>query len=579
MRVGHVIALVGALLALLGGTVLEWQHFELAGVTARGFEVPLAGQAILVLAALVLVTSVAGLATRRRYPLAGASLVAALFAFAWLVYGNVGKVDAFGIVPFESIEMLGGYTLAAWGALFMFVGPLVVLASEPAWDPRSRFLRVALLWKDTVVQEKVLQDARTLTIGDAIRNDLVIPETALPARFPLFRANRRGEYSVGLSRDLDGEITVNQKTQSVRALLGDAGAADADEVDYVPIGDGDWGMLELGEMRVFFQFVTPDARRRRTGLVKFEETAWSSIAISFFAQVTFVVMGVLMWDEGFTRSAFVEQKRQPDVEAAVMTVKEPEAPLELETESPDEQSSKAAGGDAGKFGDPDEDPDKRSRVPMHEAKMVDRVDAKKAGLLDLLATNKLGGSGAISEIMSATSDGMSNKLAVAMAGPDGDFVVGRGTNGMAFQGDGPGGGDDGVGRIHGQGDIDTGGPGIEAGLGPKHRRRVGTLDIQDGTSKGFCKQSQIASVVRRRAGAIRACYEQRLQVAKDLKGKLTVRWTIQLDGSVEGVAAVANTLGDSATANCIYRNLRRMRFQKPDGGICVVQWPFVFSPG
>ncbi|TNF29596.1 MAG: hypothetical protein EP329_15390, partial [Deltaproteobacteria bacterium] len=491
MRIGHVIALMGALLALVGGTLLDWQRFELADVTARGYEVALAGQAVLLLAASVLVASVLGLVTRRRYGFAGASLVSALFAFGWLVAGNVGRLDAFAVVPFERIDMLGGYTLASWGALLMFFGPLVVLASEPAWKPGARLLRVALLWKDTVVEEKVLRDARTLTIGDALKNDLVIPENALPARFPLFRADRKGRYSVGLGAEVDGVVTLDGQRRDVAGVVA---AADAGEdVTYVPIDDGDWGTLEVGpDLRVFFQFVTPEARRRRTGLVRFEETAWSSISVSFFAQVSFVVLAILMWNEGFTRAAFIEQKRQPDIEAAVVELKEPDVPEIEEASADEERSSKAAGGEAGKFGDPDEDPNKRSRVPMHDAKRTDRVDAKRVGLNDLLATNKLGGQGAISEIMNATSEGMSNKLAIAMAGTDGEFVVGHGTNGMTFQGDGPGGGDDGVGRIMGQGRIDTDGNGIRTSMGPREKKRVGKLDFAGGTSKGFCKQSQIA---------------------------------------------------------------------------------------
>jgi len=136
---------------------LDWQHFELADITAKGFEVPLAGQAVLALAALGLLSSLLGLVTRRRYQFAGVTIVAALFTFGWLVYAHMGKLGAFELMPYETIEMLPGYSMAVWGALLFFVGPLVVLASEPAWDPKSQFLRVALLWKDTVIQEKVLQ--------------------------------------------------------------------------------------------------------------------------------------------------------------------------------------------------------------------------------------------------------------------------------------------------------------------------------------------------------------------------------------------------------------------------------------
>ena len=578
MRVGHIIALVGAVLVLLGGAVLDWQHFELADITAKGIDVPMAGQAVVLLGALGVLFSIAGVVTRKRYQLAGATLVATLFAFGWLVFAHMAKLDAFTLMPYETIEMLGGYQLAVWGAMLMFVGPLVVFSSEPAWSPKHQFLRVALLWKDTVVQEKVLQQPQTFTIGEDLRNDFIIPEEKLPKKFPLFRASRGGQYAIGLSRELEGQVTINQQTMPIRDFVKNA-TDNVSGVNYVPVTRGDWGVLDMGEVRIFFQFVSPDARRRRTGLVAFDETVWSSIAISFFAQATFVVLGVLLWQEQFTRGVFVEQKREPDIEAAVMTLEEPEKPP-IEEDGEDEDVAKKAGGEEGKFGDPDEDPDKKSKIPRLDGKMVDKIDVKKVGLNDLLSTNKLGGSGAISEIFNANSQGMSNKIAVAMAGDGSDFQVGFGAGGMGFQGDGTGGGGDGVGRIMGQGDIDTGGgPGIRAGMGKKGSKRVGKLDVGSGQSKGFCSQSHIASVVKRRAGAIRACYEQRLQVDKDLKGKLTVRWTIKLDGDVDGVAALADTLGDSATTNCIFRHLRRMRFQKPDGGICVVQWPFVFSPG
>jgi len=579
MRLGHILASLGALLVLVGGTALTWQHFELADVTARGYEASFAGQLLLALASLVLLTSLLGIALpRRRYSLAGATLVAALFSFGGLAYAHVGKLDLFATMPFEAITMGAGYELAVWGALLMFVGPLVVFSSEPAWTRDAQLLRVALLWKDTVVQEKVLQTPQTFTIGDDLRNDLVLPQQALRERFPLFRVRRGGHYALGLHPDFGGQLTLNERVVSLPTLLAEQ-APDADGATYLPIALGDWGVLERGDLRIFFQFVTPEHRRRRAGLVVFEETVWSSLAVSFFAQATFVILGVLLWQESFSRGVLVEQKREPDIEAAVTTLTEPDLP-EILDDGDAAEVAKRAGGDEGRFGDRDEDPAKRSEVPRVDAPLTDRVDPKKIGLTKLLATDTFGGSGAISEILTSSSDGLTNRIAVAMAGDGSDFVVGYGTGGMGFQGDGHGGGDDGVGRIMGPGTFDVGGdPGIRAGLGPHTRRRVGVVDVGSGQAKGFCSQSHIASVVKRRAGAIRACYEQRLQVAKDLRGKLTVRWTIQLDGQVDGVNALADTLGDAATTNCILRHLRRLRFQKPDGGVCVVQWPFVFSPG
>ena len=177
-----------------------------------------------------------------------------------------------------------------------------------------------------------------------------------------------------------------------------------------------------------------------------------------------------------------------------------------------------------------------------------------------------------------TREALRNKIAIAMAGEDTEFALGQGSGGLGFEGSGTGGGGDGgMGRIHGMGRIDTGGgKGVKAGLAKKRERKVGKLKLEPGASTGFCRKGDIASVVRRRAGAIRACYDKRLQVKPKLAGKLTVRWTIKLDGSVSSVSA-GGSMSDGPVKSCVMRVFKRMRFKKPEGGICIVKWPFEFS--
>lgn len=113
---------------------------------------------------------------------------------------------------------------------------------------------------------------------------------------------------------------------------------------------------------------------------------------------------------------------------------------------------------------------------------------------------------------------------------------------------------------------------------PDAERPAGKVGIEPGETRGFCKKSDIARVVRRRAGAIRACYERSLAQNSTLRGKLQVRWTITLDGAVSAASATGS-MSDTNTRNCVLRLVRRMRFAAPEGGVCIVQWPFVFSPG
>lgn len=581
MRTGHIISLAGALLALLGALLMPWQTFQLAGITASALDVMPTGGLVLIFTLAALASSALGIVTFKRYQFAAAVLGSSLVLFALLVYANMGKGAGLDMMAHERIEMGVGYSVAVWGTLLMFAGPLVVFASQPKWTPNMQFLRVAVLWRDSVVQEKLLQEPQTVNVGDDIRNALVIPHDTIK-RLPLFRAGRKGEYAIGLTRELAGQITVNQKTQPIGDFVKHA-TENVEGINYVPIQLGDWGIVNLGDVKVFFQFVQPDERTRKEAKAAPPEfPVWASIGWSSFIQIGFLLLSILLWDKQIIRTLNLSAERDLTVEAEVIKPEEKkiEIPEPEAEEEPEDDLAKKAGGEEGKFGDPDEKPDKQSKIPKMDGKMVDKIDVKKVGLTDLLSTNKLGGSGAIADILGKNSSGIGNKIAYAMAGEGGEFVMGHGSGGMGFTGDGSGGGGTGTGRIQGMADIDTGGgKGVRASLGDRSAKRVGKLDVGSSTAQGFCKKGNIESVVKRRAGAIRACYEQRLQVNKDLKGKLTVRWTINAEGRVEGATATQNTLNDGETTSCIVRIMARLSFEKPEGGICVVQWPFVFSPG
>ena len=575
MKIGHVLALIGGLMVLAGAGALPWQHFELAQVMATALQVPVTGQGVLGLGAGIALLSLLGLGIRKRKQVAIVSLFLACCLFGWLVASHVTRSVSFILMPGEIVDMQVGYTLAVWGSFLAFFGALVVLAAEPAMDPKANFLRVALLWGDTVLEERVLQEPQHFRIGEDIRNDFIIPAEQLPKRFPLFRAGRGGQYHIGLSQDLEGEVTIHNETQPIAEYVKSA-TENVSGVNFVEVGPGDWGIVHLKDLAIYFQFVQPDASVGKKGWLWFDEMVVAAIAFSFLFQVGFLAWAVFAWQETAVRIVTNNQRKIPTVEAVIIDPEEEE----LDDGEEEDDTAKRAEDEEGKFGDPEEDPLKESKIPKNEGKMVDKIDPKKVGLNDLLSTNKLGGMDAIANILDANVDGFSNKIAVAMAGTGTEFVLGHGSGGLGFKGTGTGGGGEGgYGRIHGMGKIDTGGGlGVRAGLGKKKAKRVGKLRVGSGASTGFCKKSNIKSVVRRRAGAIRACYEARLQLNPKLAGKITARWTINADGSVKGASA-RGSLKDAKVKACLLRVLRRMRFAKPEGGICIVNWPFVFNTG
>ncbi|MFT7579589.1 MAG: hypothetical protein ACI9MR_001255 [Myxococcota bacterium] len=581
MKIGHILALVGGLFALLGVAALDWQTFEIAQVTVTGAEVAPTGQLLLLLCLLVVVGTLAGLVTRARYRAAALVCAATVLGLALMAWANMGRLEGYTTMAYEQAHLGLGFTFALVGLGAAFVGSLVVFASEPTMKADGRYLRVALLWHGVVIEEEVLSSARTFRVGEGLRSDFIVPEEKLPAAFPLFRADRRGRYEVALTETLAGHMTLTEHTGSVADHLARL-RRDGEDADvcFVSIDEGDWGTVRMEHgLSVFFQFVQPDGAAPSRRAVAFEEGMSGALGMAAFILCGAVVLAVLGWDDFAERHVDAEAKYLPDVIGVPVAVTEPEPPPEVVDDDADDMDvAKRAGGPEGEFGDPDTD-EERTELPPLDAKMVDAVDPARVGLTDLLSRNTLG-SGPVAELLNQNSEGLANSIAVAMSGDGDTLLVGRGAGGLGFTGGETGGGDKGLGRIRGMGTIDTGpGPGVRVGLTRRPKRQIGTVEIGRGTETGFCRKQNISSVVRRRAGAIRACYEQRLQVAKGIKGKLTAQWTIKSDGTVGSATLRTNTLRDSSTSNCVLRAVRRMRFEKPTGGICIVQWPFVFAPG
>ena len=94
---------------------------------------------------------------------------------------------------------------------------------------------------------------------------------------------------------------------------------------------------------------------------------------------------------------------------------------------------------------------------------------------------------------------------------------------------------------------------------------------------GFCDQGDIKRVITGRTGAIKFCYERKLQLDQELKGNITVRLTIGADGSVQS-ASSSGSMPDKSVHECVVKALRSLKFKPPDGGLCVVNYPFVFQP-
>ena len=110
----------------------------------------------------------------------------------------------------------------------------------------------------------------------------------------------------------------------------------------------------------------------------------------------------------------------------------------------------------------------------------------------------------------------------------------------------------------------------------------GAVILEGGDAVGGSGQfdtSIVERMIRARLRSIQACYDQRLRRNPTLTGKVTVSFTIEVDGRVTGARAVENTVGEQGVADCVLVALGRMRLRGGSpGGVMQFVYPFVFQP-
>ncbi len=588
MIIGLVIAIVGALLGVGGSLAVDWINADVVAfqdVSMYSATQWWTGALSIMLMTIAGVLAALGLVTQRKKIFGISGLIATALSFVFLFLTPFVVLDVINAAieakvmsDTTTISMFYGYHLAFVGILLLFVGFVWSMVAQPILTGDDRLLRVALLWDGKIIKETTFSERRDITVGEGLNCDFVVPHAAPDGENrTLFKHTGKGQYSVGLTRDLAGRVHLDGRLAPLQDWM--KANISGSGLTYVPLTKHDWGVLEFdNKVEVFFQFVRPSVIIGRSTAASMDGAFVAATVFSAFFLISIWIISQFVWNPAAAIVKHKSEKRVMKVEANIAMQKDEDI-LEI-TESDDDSVGKRAEGEEGKFGDPDKDPTLESKVPNRDGALTNKIDPKKIGLANVLS-NQLGRSSAISSILSDNVDAFDNRMAVAMAGTGSELQVGYGAGGMGFKGTGPGGGGTGgYGRIHGLGRVDTGGGmGMRAGLGKKGTKKVGQMKLDSGASSGFCKKEDIRTNVMRRAGAIRACYEAQLQIHESLAGKTTIRWTIDGEGRVSEASIASSTLGNANVEQCVLRVIRNMRFQKPESGVCIVQWPFVFNPG
>ncbi len=420
-------------------------------------------------------------------------------------------------------------------------------------------LRVALVWHGTVMKEQKFRSG-DVTFGGLKNSNFHAPVPNDGDQHVLF--NTSGD---------SGTLSVPSGASAVVTTRGNEEKLEGGST--ASINAGDHGVVTIGDAAFYFQFVDDNAAIVGAGaLATIDFNIASTTLFAAVAHVVFLIAAFLFADLSMNAGSI----EIPDRFVSILVDEPPDAIEDVEEEEAlDETTSKAAGGEEGKFGEEEAEVED-SVLPDHDGPMVDELQSTELGMAMEAA---IGLTGAMTNVFGST-DSFSNTFGqdFATAGEGDVFVVGRGVGGLGVSGGGRGGGGDGFGRVGGVGSIDTGGgQGQGASLGRRSDRAPrASMSRGRPNVNGFLSREQIERVVRRHSRGIRYCYERELQNDPELGGRVSVNWTIDLDGRVSSASVQENSMGNRDVESCILREVRRMRFDQPDGGMVVVTYPFTF---
>jgi hypothetical protein len=126
--------------------------------------------------------------------------------------------------------------------------------------PRQRILRIGVLLGGKIVEERLIRERTSVSLGQSMKNTFSIPVEGLPLEFTLFALDQ-GKYYLRFLTKMDGRLSDSGGQVNTLDALKARGATNHGDYWQVPLGDSARGKLSLGDLTVLFQFVTEPPRQ------------------------------------------------------------------------------------------------------------------------------------------------------------------------------------------------------------------------------------------------------------------------------------------------------------------------------
>jgi hypothetical protein len=125
--------------------------------------------------------------------------------------------------------------------------------------PRQRILRIGILLGGKIVEERLIREHISVSVGQSMKNTFSIPVEGLPLEFTLFALDQ-GRYYLRFLTKMDGRLSDGGNVFTLDQLKS-SGAQNVGDYWQVGLSPTARGKLSLGDLTVLFQFVTEPPRQ------------------------------------------------------------------------------------------------------------------------------------------------------------------------------------------------------------------------------------------------------------------------------------------------------------------------------
>jgi outer membrane biosynthesis protein TonB len=435
-------------------------------------------------------------------------------------------------------------------------------------QPRRRILRIGILLGGKIIEERLIRERTSVTIGQSAKNTFSVAIEQLPREWSLFTLHGE-QYSLHFMNGMDGRLSDGGQVYTLDALKQHRARQTGDGW-VLPLSDQSRGKVSIGDLTLLFQFVTEPPKQPRPMLPAsvrgtFADRIDPRLAVSESLSIVLCFM-VYIWAVVFNDPAHeltvAEQAYNRTFKPETTTVQTfdvPQQPTDTGNtpqkapdkgqDKPKEPPKKPAGGDKGQAKAPDKSGgrDKNDAVALQEeaVRYADSLfsdDEAKTGLTGGMDRRKPG-----TDLGDQMKEVQESGAKVEVGGG-----TGRGTRGDGEARTGTGKGP----QLNGQ----TGVQGQDKGPERVPSGRITTTEKQAFDESSLTADAVLAKIMQAYMAGLKRCHKDLLKTDPTARGKVTLSFTVGESGRV----SKANVAGfNDSLDSCIQARVESWRFAEP----------------